>query len=272
MDTPVMDTPVMDTPVTTRTVTRQMLEDQQVIRVDEALKNVSGVAFSGGGDAAVGNSFRQIILRGFPTQNFFRDGFRVDSFGLNFAGASNVELANVESIEVLKGPAAILYGAVEPGGIVNINTKQPLAKPAFSLQQQIGSYSAYRTTLDSTGPITPNKDLLYRFIMSYENDGSFRALDYNRNVMINPMVRWNISADTWVRASTQFQQNNFNQDMYWTPYFGMFNPLWLGRSFNWGPKSPYNEQQNFTELTWRHDFNKDWSIQQTAFMQLLRND
>jgi iron complex outermembrane receptor protein len=267
-----VNAPVMDTPVATRTVTRQMLEDQQVIRVDEALKNVSGVAFSGGGDAAVGNSFRQIILRGFPTQNFFRDGFRVDSFGLNFAGASNVELANVESIEVLKGPAAILYGAVEPGGIVNINTKQPLDKSAFSLQQQIGSYSAYRTTLDSTGPITPNKDLLYRFIVSYENDGSFRALDYNRNIMINPMLRWNVSADTWVRASTQFQQNNFNQDMYWTPYFGMFNPLWLGRSFNWGPKSPYNEQQNFTELTWHHDFNPNWSIQQTAFMQLLRND
>ena len=103
----------MDTPVTTKMVTRQMLEDQQVVTLDQALRNVSGVTFAGGGDAAVGNSFRQIILRGFPTQNYFRDGFKVDSFGLNFAGASNVEMANVESVEVLKGPAAILYGAVD---------------------------------------------------------------------------------------------------------------------------------------------------------------
>ncbi|MBM3640835.1 MAG: TonB-dependent siderophore receptor [Alphaproteobacteria bacterium] len=267
-----VNAPVMDTPVTTRTVTRQMLEDQQAITIDQALKNVSGVAFSGGGDAALGNSFRQIILRGFPTQNLFRDGFRVDSFGLNFTGASNVEMANVESVEVLKGPAAILYGAVEPGGIVNINTKQPLDKRVFSLQQQIGSYASYRTTLDATGPMTENKDLLYRFIMSYENNGSFRAFDYDRNLMINPVVKWHIDANTWVRASTQFQQNSLNQDWYFVPYFGMFTPLWLGRSFNWGPNSPYNQQQNFTEFTWHHDFNKDWSIQQTAFMQLLRSD
>lgn len=267
-----VNTPVMDTPVTTKIVTHQMLDDQQVITLDEALRNVSGVSFSGGGDAAVGNSFTQILLRGFPTQSYFRDGFRVDSFGLNFAGASNVELANVENIEVLKGPAAILYGAVEPGGIVNVNTKQPLDKPAFSVQQQIGSYASYRTTIDATGPVTPSKALLYRFIMSYENDGSFRALDYNRNIMINPVVRWNIDSNTWVRASAQFQQNNYNQDMYFTPYFGMYNPLWLGRSFNWGPRSPYHQQQNFTEFTWHHDFNRDWSIQQTAFMQLLRNN
>ncbi len=267
-----VNTPVMETPVTTKMVTRQMLEDQQAITIDQALKNVSGVAFAGGGDAAVGNAFTQIFLRGFPTQSYFRDGFRVDSFGLNFAGASAIQMANVESVEVLKGPAAILYGAVEPGGIINLNTKQPLDKPAFSVQQQFGSYSAFRTTVDATGPVTPKKDVLARFIMSYENDGSFRNLGYSRSIMINPVVRWNIDGNTWVRASAQFQRDNFNQDFYFTPYFGMYTPLWLGRSFNWGPPSPYSQEQNFTEFTWHHDFNKDWSIQQTAFMQLLSNN
>jgi len=266
-----INTPVMNTPVTTKMVTRQMLEDYQVITIDEALKNVSGVATSGGGANALGNSFRQIIIRGFETQNFFRDGVRVDSFGLNFIGSSSVEMANVESLEVLKGPAAILYGAVEPGGVVNINTKQPLAKPAYSVQQQIGSYNQYRTVVDATGPIANNNDLLYRFVGSYQNDRSFRNLDYARNIMINPVVRWNIDNNTWVRGSTQFHTNNFNQDWYFTPYYGMFNPLWLGRSYNWGPESPYNQQQNFTEFTVHHDINRDWSIQQTAYMQLLHS-
>ncbi|WP_363349129.1 TonB-dependent siderophore receptor [Methylocystis echinoides] len=264
-----VNTPVMNTPVTTKMVTRRMLEDQQAITLDQALKNVSGVTTSGGGDAALGNSFRQIIIRGFQTQNYFRDGFRVDSFGLNFAGSSSAELANVESVEVLKGPAAILYGAVEPGGIVNINTKRPLAKPSASVQQQIGSYASYRTVVDATGPVASNKDLLYRFILSYENDGSFRSFDYTRNMMVNPVVRWNIDASNWIRASTQFQHNNMNQDWYYVPYYGMFLPLWLGRSFNWGPQSPYAQQQNFSEVTWHHDFSKDWSIQQTLFMQFL---
>ncbi len=181
-----VNTPVMDTPVTTKTVTHQMLEDQQVTTLDQALRNVSGVTIAGGGNAAVGNSFTKIMIRGFPTQNYFRDGFRVDSFGLNFAGAGTVEMANVESVEVLKGPAAILYGAVEPGGIVNINTKQPLDKPAYSIQQQIGSYAAYRTSLDATGPLTQNKDLLYRFTMSYENDGSFRTLRLQQKFDVQP--------------------------------------------------------------------------------------
>jgi iron complex outermembrane recepter protein len=267
-----VNTPVMDTPVTTKMVTQQMLRDQQVITLDEALKNVSGVATSGGGDAALGNSSRQIIIRGFQTQNYFRDGFRVDSFGLNFAGANTSEMANVESVEVLKGPAAILYGAVEPGGIVNINTKQPLARPSASVQQQIGSYAAYRTVVDATGPVTADKSLLYRFILSYENDGSFRNLDYTKNIMVNPVVRYNVDGSTWIRASTQFQQNKFNQDWYYVPYYGMLNSLFLGRSFNWGPQSPYTQQQNFSEITWHHDFNKNWSIQQTLFMQLLSNN
>jgi iron complex outermembrane recepter protein len=267
-----VNTAVMDTPVTTTTVTHQMLEDQQVVTLDQALRNVSGVTTSGGGNAAVGNSFSRIMIRGFPTQNYFRDGFRIDSFGVNFAGPGSVEMANVESVEVLKGPAAILYGAVEPGGIVNINTKQPLDRPAYSIQQQFGSYAAYRTSLDATGPLTQNKDLLYRFTMSYENDGSFRAFDYNRNLMFNPVVKWNVDADTWVRISDQYQQNSFNQDQYFIPYYNNVIPLWLGRSASWGPPSPYNQQQNFSEITWRHDFNKDWSIQQTAFMMNLRND
>jgi iron complex outermembrane receptor protein len=267
-----VNTPVMDTPVATKIVTHQMLEDQQAITLDQALRNVSGINTAGGGNAALGNSFTKLNIRGFPTQNYFRDGFRIDSFGYAFTGPGNAELANVENIEVLKGPAAILYGAVEPGGIVNLNTKQPLDHPAYSIQQQIGSYASYRTILDATGPVTQDKSLLYRFVGSYENDGSFRQFDYSRNWMVNPTFRLNVDADTWIRVSEQYQRNNLNQDQYFIPYYNNVIPLWLGRSVNFGPPSPYTQEQSLTELTWHHDFNKDCSIQQTAFMQLLRND
>lgn len=267
-----VNAPVMDTPVATKVVTRQMLEDQQAITLDQALRNVSGVNTAGGGNAAVGNSFTKLNLRGFPTQNYFRDGIRIDSFGLAFAGPGSAELGNVESIEVLKGPAAILYGAVEPGGIVNLNTKQPLDHAAYSVQQQFGSYSSYRTIVDATGPVTQDKRLLYRLVGSYENDASFRQYGYTRNWMINPTFRFNYDADTWLRVSEQYQRNNQNQDQFFIPYYNNVLPLWLGRSFNFGPPSPYTQEQSFTELTWHHDFNKDWSIQQTAFMQLLRNN
>ena len=264
-----VNTPVMETPLAVKTVTHQMLEDQQVITLDQAVRDVSGVYIGGGGQTLALGPFTSLTIRGFSTSVYYRDGIRVDNFGGTFSGVGNVEFANVESLEVLKGPAAILYGAVEPGGIVNLNMKQPLDKPAYSVQQQIGSYASYRTTLDATGPLSANKDLLYRFTMSYENDGSFRQNDYNRNLMFNPVVKWNIDANTWIKVSNQYQENDFNQDFYTVPYYNNVIPLWLGRSFNFGGSSPLNQQQDFAEVTVHHDFNKDWSVQQTAFMQTM---
>ena len=93
--------------------------------------------------------------------------------------------ANLQSVEVLKGPAAILYGAVEPGGIVNVVTKQPGEEPKYSVQQQFASYAAYRTTASATGPLTQDKSLLYRLDASYENNGSFVDLGYARNLFFS---------------------------------------------------------------------------------------
>ena len=264
-----VNTPVMDTPLATKMITHQMLEDQQVTTLDEALRNVSGVYISGGGGAALGVPFLGVTIRGFTTGAYWRDGVRIDNFQGSSTGANSIEFANVQSVEVLKGPAAILYGAVEPGGIVNINTKQPLDHPAYSIQQQIGSYQSYRTTLDATGPLSANKDLLYRFTASYENDGSFQTYGYNRNYMFDPVLKWNIDADTWIKAENQIQNNQLNQTFTWIPYYNNVIPLWLGRSQNLGVPSPLSQTQDFASVTWHHDFNKDWSIQQTAFMQTL---
>ncbi len=67
-----------------------------------------------------------IFLRGFSSEIFFRDGFRLQS------GGASREMANIESVEVMKGSAAILYGMVEPGGMVNVVTKKPLATPYYA--------------------------------------------------------------------------------------------------------------------------------------------
>ena len=67
---------------------------------------------------------------------------------------SNLETANLQSIEVLKGPAALLFGRLEPGGIVNLVVKRPLDVPYFSVQEQAGSWGLTRTTIDATGPLT----------------------------------------------------------------------------------------------------------------------
>ena len=91
------DTPIMQTPMSIKVVPQQVLKDQQVITVDQALRNVSGAVAGAGGTGT-------FFLRGFGNSNVYRDGF------LNQSQWSHTEdLANVERVEVLKGPGSILY-------------------------------------------------------------------------------------------------------------------------------------------------------------------
>jgi iron complex outermembrane receptor protein len=106
------DTPLMQTPVSVKVVPQQVLKDQQVITVDQALRNVSGVVSGAGGTGL-------FFIRGFGNFNVYRDGY------LNQSQWSHTEdLENVEQVEVLKGPGSILYGRTEPGGLVNFVTKK----------------------------------------------------------------------------------------------------------------------------------------------------
>jgi iron complex outermembrane recepter protein len=123
------DTPIMETPLNVQVISKQVLKDQQVINLSQALQNVSGVNTTK--NAGAFGQGEQVFLRGFPTNTIFRNGFRNDGGALGFGQ----QFANVESVEVLKGPAAILYGRVEPGGAVNIVTKQPRATPYYALNQ-----------------------------------------------------------------------------------------------------------------------------------------
>ena len=148
------DTPIMETPLNVQVISKQVLKDQQVITLADSLKNVSGVTTGSFayGTGNYGAPTQQITLRGFASQTFYRNGFRLQQ------GSASRDMSNVESVEVLKGPAAVLYGQNEPGGMVNVITKQPLATPYYSVNQQFGSYDMYRTTVDASGPISSNKD------------------------------------------------------------------------------------------------------------------
>ncbi|MEI8210242.1 MAG: TonB-dependent receptor plug domain-containing protein, partial [Methylococcales bacterium] len=184
----------------------------------------------------------------------FRNGFRLQQ------GGSNRDMANVESVEVLKGPAAILYGMVEPGGMVNVITKQPLATPYYALNQQFGSFNNYRTTVDATGPVANNKDVLYRMNMSYQNSGSFRDFVGTDDLFLAPVLKWNITPKTQVTFELEYNHKHNGADV------GSYNPSIGGQlnnipiNTNYGSYSPSITDNIFGGLNWSHQFNDDWSI------------
>jgi iron complex outermembrane receptor protein len=261
------DTPIMETPLNAQVISKQVMKDQQVVTLNDALKNVSGVTTtSQTSDTGGGNQMNNVVfLRGFSSETFFRDGFR-----LQYGGSSR-EMANIESIEVLKGPAAILYGMVDPGGMVNVVTKKPLATPYYAATQQFGSYNLYRTTIDATGPLTKDDTLLYRANLSYQNSGSFRDFAGKEDVFFAPVLTWNISPRTQANFELEYNHQHLGMDTTFVP---MINNtlLHIPRSRNYGEYSPAVSETIYGGFNWSHQFNDNWSVKHRFSVNQMRND
>jgi iron complex outermembrane receptor protein len=249
------DTPIMETPLNVQVVSKQVMKDQQVITLADSLKNVSGVVVnsqgSTGDPTVMGGTQSDITLRGFVSSTFFRNGFRLQQ--------GSRAMANVESVEVLKGPAAILYGLVEPGGMVNVTTKQPQATPYYAFNQQFGTYDTYRTTVDATGPVAGNQDVLYRMNMSYQNSGSWQDFVGTEDLFLAPVLKWNISPKTQATFEFEYNRQHLGVGSATNPYIGgqLFKvPI----STNYAEYSPVNTETFFGSMNWSHQFNDDWTI------------
>ncbi|MCM8527528.1 MAG: TonB-dependent receptor [Lentisphaeraceae bacterium] len=181
------DTPILKTPISVQVIPKGIIDEQGALGLEDVYKNVSGVYQSG--NTLNAQSEVRPIIRGFESPNIFLNGMRGTGFGA-------IDLFNVERIEILKGPASILYGAAEPGGIMNIITKKPLAHDFNEITAEFGTYEHYRFTLDSTGPLNEDEDLLYRLNMAYTNSESFRnVMDLDR-FAIAPALTWLIAPKT----------------------------------------------------------------------------
>jgi iron complex outermembrane receptor protein len=193
------ETPIMETPVSIQEVSRAVMDDQQVIGVKDALKNVSGVQSTPG-------FYDNFLIRGFTVNSgAYRDGLRQWLL-------TGIETANLTGIEVLKGPAAVLFGRIEPGGLINITTKRPLEEAYYSLQQQFGSYDLYRTTLDATGPLLDDRSLLYRLNFAYKTNNSFRDFVSQDHVFVAPSLTWRPVDRLEFNVDFQYQRDEFVED------------------------------------------------------------
>ncbi|MDO9107147.1 MAG: TonB-dependent receptor [Methylovulum sp.] len=251
------NTPIMETPFSIKAIPQQVLQDQQVIRVDQAVENVSGVIKSGA-NAMQRDTY---TIRGFDTGgagNTYRNGV-IFSQPLAQLSAQR-EVANLERVEVLKGPASLLYGRAEPGGVINYVTKQPLATPYYSLQQQFGSYDLYRTTADATGAVSEDKSLLYRFNLAYENANSFRDFAGNEQVFIAPVLKWEISPQT--RATFELEYQNWDRKFTAgiPPIGNRVASVPISTNFT-GPNFDSNQGDRVLgSVNWSHDFNDQWTL------------
>ncbi|ULA62083.1 MAG: Ferrichrome-iron receptor [Nitrospira sp.] len=248
---------IHDTPRSIEVVTRQVLDDQRIIRMEDALRNVSGVSATNtnGGRAA------DVSIRGFQSAlNVFKNGFRDDS---TFGSRAARDTINIESIEVVKGPPSFLYGRSDPSGIVNQTTKAPLKDPYYSAEMIVGSYNLYRPTIDIGGPLNESKTLTYRFNGLYESAESYREGVKSERIFLTPTFGWEVSSRTTIRFEGEYLYNKSPIDRGLVAFGGGVAPIPIGRFLGDPTRRPETQQGKATLTLW-HQIN-DMFKWRTAF-------
>ncbi|HEY0045698.1 MAG TPA: TonB-dependent receptor plug domain-containing protein, partial [Flavobacterium sp.] len=238
----------MDLPQSLQVIEGEVINQQQAIRLSEVIRNINGVYVS----SARGGAQESFFSRGYDmsANNMFKNGFR-------FSSGSIPEVSSLEKVEVLRGSAALLYGNVAPGGILNMVTKTPLFTHGGEVSMQVGSYCFYKPSLDVYGPL--NNSIAYRITGSYENSESFRDVVKNERLYINPSFLFKISPKTEIIV----QGDYLNAD--WTPDFGtgiigkeivdLPRNLYLGAEWSNG-----NTTQSSVSTLVSHAFNTKWKF------------
>lgn len=99
----------------------------------------------------------------------------------------------MEQIEVLKGPASVLYGEIEPGGLINLVTKKPTSEPFYKIKGQFGNRTFISPSIDLSGPLTADRNLLYRLNALYRTSEDIQDVDRNiERFYISPVLTWKI--------------------------------------------------------------------------------
>jgi iron complex outermembrane receptor protein len=178
-----LDTAIKDVPFALEVITAEFIKDTGATNLREALKYSAGIQLQSQNDYT-GNGFSQyqnpggvnnpemqtanktdtaIVIRGFTTDNALRDGFR---------RKVTTDAANIERIEVVRGPAALLYGIGNFGGVVNYLPKTPGQKRESSVDFTLGTFGLLRATLDSTDPFASGRGG-YRLTLATQQNGDY---------------------------------------------------------------------------------------------------
>ncbi|MEM6898600.1 MAG: TonB-dependent siderophore receptor [Pseudomonadota bacterium] len=151
----------LELPRIVNVIPEQLILDQKITDLNEALRNTPGISQSDG----FGGTNDDFFIRGFRRNTVYRNGFRRAT---NF----RTNLTNVEYTQVVRGPAAITYGQVEPGGLVDVITKKPLDEQRISGEARFGSFDDQLFLLDVSQPVTDWFGV--RVVASTQDANSFR--------------------------------------------------------------------------------------------------
>ncbi len=258
---------LMENPQSVTVITREQMEAQGVRNVAEALRYEPGVI----SETRVGDRYDSVFVRGFGgyggNANYlhFWDGLRLPR-GANYANPS-VDPYLLERVEILRGPASILYGQNNPGGLVNLVSKRPTETQTNEIMVRVGSHNRLEGGFDVSGPVDKDRKLLYRFIgLGRKAD---TEVDYNKSerLLIAPSFTWRPDLGTSLTLHANYSRDPSSFYPNWLPALGTLqaNPngqiprnLFSGHpDFNTFDRKQFNAGYEF-----EHRVSDVWTVRQ----------
>ncbi|NTI19958.1 TonB-dependent siderophore receptor [Agrobacterium rhizogenes] len=258
-------TPIGETPQSITTVTRKQIDDQNPQTVSEALRYTSGVL----SDRDSNSRYDSVFLRGFGSfgtaTNYvsYLDGLKLPR-GQAFATPS-IDPFFLDHIDVLKGPSALLYGQISPGGLVNQVSREPSDVQSNELRIEGGTDGRIQSGLYSTGPITKDGTWQYGLATVGRSSGTRYDNVDEKRIGVAPSLKWEPDKDTSLVISGYYQRD---------PEGGYFNSLYpkflapanlakyLGRDFDIGDPSydSFERKQYGVGYRFEHSFDDQVTI------------
>jgi iron complex outermembrane receptor protein len=195
---------IVDTPQSLSFVTRELIDDTAATNLEEIIERVSGTQKG----FEITGVYRSALLRGFFAVNM--DSYKED--GLTFINQIDTDLSSIERIEVIRGPASVLYGRTVPGGIINRVTKRPQDEAAYELRGEFGSYDQYRGEFDLTGPLDENGRVRYRVVGALEDRGSHIDLVSSERQYLQGTLDFDVGQDSMFRLRASVQSDEGRGD------------------------------------------------------------
>ncbi|WP_255373289.1 TonB-dependent receptor [Chitinophaga sp. YR627] len=239
----------IDLPQGVAVIGHEVLEDQQVQRMSDVVKSVNGV-YMASSRAGTQESFNARGY-GFSSTNMFKNGARVNSGVMP-------EMSSLERVEILKGSAAILYGNVAPGAVMNMVTKQPKFNFGGELNVRAGSYGLFKPAFDVYGPLSSR--IAYRVDGTFETTDSYRDKVHSKRYYVNPSLLFKLSDRTELVVQGDYLKHDF------TPDFGIGSldntkiadvPR---NSFYGTPWQYAHTQQSSAGASIKHQLNDNWTL------------
>jgi iron complex outermembrane receptor protein len=192
----------LENPQVYTTITSELLKEQVVTNIDDALKNAPGLSPLWASTGRGGDGAAYFSLRGFAVQPSMINGLPALSNG-------SLDPANIEKIEVIKGPSGTLFGSslISYGGLINLTTKKPYDHFGGEINYTAGSYGLNRVTADVNTPLDDEHKVNLRINTAYHNENSFQDAGFKKSFFFAPSLSYQVSDRLSFFINTEFMNN-----------------------------------------------------------------